>query len=147
MKDVKFELVPNDMDETMNLVKFDFPALKYWEFKAHETIDSWWFWSDSQVELMIEDFDIDFSCHLKVDDKGYLEPIVKDVKIDFGKSSLTHDNILAEFFWHQILELSVVIVENSAWFFGEYLFSEVLGPLTSVWLNNYNMPLKLKGWA
>jgi hypothetical protein len=123
MDDVKFQLVPNPMEEEGNLVKFDFPALKYWDFKAHETIDAWWFWSDSMVELKIEDFDIDFACHLAVDDKGYLEPVVKNVKIDFGKSSYTHDNILVQFVAHQILELSVVIVENSAWFFGEYLFS------------------------
>lgn len=147
MDDVKFELEPSDMDENMNLVVFDFPALKYWEFKARETIDSWWFWSDSMVEFKIEDFDIDFSCHLKVDDQGYLEPVVKDVGIDFGKTTYTHDNIIVQFAAHQILELSVVIVENSAWFFGEYLFSAVLGPVTTEWLNHYKMPLKLKGWA
>ena len=76
------------------MVKFDFPALKYWDFHAREIVDTWWYFSDSMVELKVEDFDIDFSCHLMVDDNGFLEPVVYDVKIDFGKSMYTHDNII-----------------------------------------------------
>jgi hypothetical protein len=48
--------------------------------------------SESRVELIFKDFDVDFKCDLRLDNNGYLDPIVHDVDIKFGDSFLHHDN-------------------------------------------------------
>jgi hypothetical protein len=57
VKDIKIKLTRGF---NIPLLKVDFPALKSWEIDATQTINSWFFWSQSKVELVIEDFDIDF---------------------------------------------------------------------------------------
>jgi hypothetical protein len=42
------------------LIKFDFPAVKNWEIDANQEINSILLPSDSKVELIFKDFDIDF---------------------------------------------------------------------------------------
>jgi len=44
----------------LSLIKFDFPAVKNWEIDANQEINSILLPSDSKVELIFKDFDIDF---------------------------------------------------------------------------------------
>lgn len=75
---------------------------------------------------------------LELDDQGYLDPIVYDVKINFGDSNFEHENWFISLFMQQFLELGIVVVENSAWLTGKYMFSNILGPIADKWLNDYS---------
>jgi hypothetical protein len=55
--DVKFNLT-RGYDKS--LIKVDFPAIKQWEVDATQVINSWILPSESKVELIFVDFDIDF---------------------------------------------------------------------------------------
>ena len=41
-------------------LKVDFPAIKKWDIKATQTINSWLYPSNSKVQLELKDFDLDF---------------------------------------------------------------------------------------
>jgi hypothetical protein len=91
----------------------------------------------SPVELKIEGFDIDFQTDLVLDENGYLDPIIKDIEISFGRSYLYHDNKIVAFVMHQFIYFGIIIVENSAYFAGNILFSRFLGPMMDEALNHY----------
>jgi len=99
--------------------------------------------SESRVELIFEDFDFDIICDLVLDENGFLDPIVKDVDVKFGKSYLYHDNKIVAFVMHQFVYFGIIIVENSAYFAGDLLFSKFLGPMMDEALNHYSTSLFL----
>jgi hypothetical protein len=66
---------------------------------------------------------------LTLDERGFLSPVVYDVEIKFGNSYLYHDNKMMAFVMHQFIYYSIVMIENSTFFIGDYLFSKMLGPL------------------
>jgi hypothetical protein len=57
VKDIKFNLTRG---YDLSLIKVDFPAIKNWEIDATQEVNSWILPSKSKVELIFEDFDIDF---------------------------------------------------------------------------------------
>lgn len=48
--------------------------------------------SESDIRLLIQDLDVKFDCTFELDEKGYLDPVVRDVHIDMGKSYLFHED-------------------------------------------------------
>jgi hypothetical protein len=62
---------------------------------------------------------------------------VYDVKIQLGKSMITNTNWLLEEMCHGFLEFSIVMIENSSWFWGEYMFTNMLGPVLDKFTNHY----------
>lgn len=134
MSKVTFELTQlNDK----GLLKFDFPALKHWEITANQHVNTWILPSTSQVELIFKDFDIDFEVELVLDEKGYIDPVVYKCDIDFGESYFYHENTILKIMMHQLVQLSLVIIENSSYFMGKYMFTEMLGPVLDVYLKHY----------
>lgn len=121
MEDIRFELTR--MDGTWGEVLMDIPALKYWEISANQKFDHWYLPSNSEIYMTIENFDIDFGIDLKLDDDGYLDPVVWDVMIDFGNTHIHHDNAFISYFIMQIFSLGKVIIQNSAFFLGDKMFS------------------------
>ena len=91
----------------------------------------------SKVELIFKDFKFDFRTDLKLDSNGYLDPIVYSCEINFGDSYLYHDNPVLAFIMHQFIYFGIVIVENSVYFVGEYIFSDMLGPVMDDLLHHY----------
>ena len=73
----------------------------------------------STFELKFENFKFDFDAYFKLDDHGYLDPIVKRCDILFGESYLYHDNPIVGFFMHQFIYFGIVIIENAAYFVGD----------------------------
>ena len=138
--DVKLELT-RGFD--LSLIKFDFPAVKKWEIDANQTINSWILPSNSKVELIFQDFDIDFQCDLKLDENGYVDPVVYDADVKFGSSYLYHDNKIMAFIMHQFVYFAIVIIENSVYFVGDYIFSEMMGPVVDKMLGHYKTEITL----
>lgn len=115
----------------------DIPALHYWAISATQHFHHWYYPSSSEVTLYIENLDVDFGFDLKLDDKGYLDPQVWDVMIDFGGSYIYHDSIYVRYTMFQILQLGKVMIQNSAFFFGDRMFTQLLGPVMDKYLNHY----------
>lgn len=78
-----------------------------------------------------------------MDERGFLVPHVYDVEIKFGDSYLHHDNFFLGFFMHQIVTYSMVMIEQSSFFVGKYMFSGMLGPLFDQALSNYQMTVNM----
>jgi len=82
------------------LIKFDAPAVKYWEMNADQAVDTWFIPASSPIRLIIRDLDFDFNANLRLDDNGYLDPVIYDCDIKFGDSYLYHDNWMVAFVMH-----------------------------------------------
>lgn len=121
------------------VIKLDFPLLKEWDISATQLIEGW-FPTEDQVTLHIEDLDIDFKAGLKLDENGYLDPIVYDVKIDFGETMITNSNWFLETVFHGFIEFSIRMIENSSFFWGQYMFTNLLGPVMDKFANHYQIP-------
>lgn len=78
-----------------------------------------------------------------MDEKGYLDPIVYGCEINFGESTIKNTDQTLEFFYHGLLEFSKVMIQNSAYFFGEYMFTNLLGPMVDEFTNHYMLPFML----
>ena len=137
-QDIKFDLVSSFAEPMM---KIDFPAFKEWKISADQSINTWMLPETSKVTLEFRDFDFDINCQLKCTDMGYLKPVVYSAKINFGESYLYHDNEFVSVIMHQIVEFGIVIVENSVYFVGDYIFTNMAGPVLTTFLNDYKLPL------
>lgn len=126
-----------------SLLKIDFPALKHWDIKAEQHVNSWIFPHDSDVMLEVEDFDIDFECDFTLDENGYLDPRVSSVDINFGETFLYHENKFIGFLMHQLITFGIVVVQNSVYWLGGYIFSNMFGPLLDKILDDYKLRLEL----
>lgn len=72
-----------------------------------------------------------------LDENGYVDPVVYDADIKFGSSYLYHDNKIMAFVMHQFVYFAIVIIENSVYFVGDYIFSEMMGPVVDKMLGHY----------
>jgi hypothetical protein len=125
------------------LIKFDFPAIKEWEIKAHQHVNSWILPHESDVKLVIKDFDVDFDSDLKLDENGYLDPIVWNADVKFGETFLYHENKFIGFIMHQLIEYLILVIKDSVYFLGGTLFSQLLGPVLDKALNHYRFDIRL----
>jgi hypothetical protein len=69
--------------------------------------------------------------------------VVYDCDIKFGNSYLYHDNKIVAFVMHQFLYFGLLVVENSVYFVGDYMFSSIGGPIMDEALNHYRMNITL----
>lgn len=93
------------------------------------------------MELIFKDFKIDFETDLVLDSNGYLDPVVYNADIHFGDSYLYHDNPITAFVMHQFIYFGIVIIENSVYFVGQYIFTNMMGPVMDNFLNHYQLPI------
>ena len=119
------------------LIKVDFPAIKNWVISANQRVGLALWSTESPVRLVFSDFDFDFNCNLRLGKDGNLQPVVYDVDIKFGNSYLYHDNWFVAFAMHQFVYFAIVILEQSVYFVGEYVFTNMLAPVIDTFLNHY----------
>ena len=77
-----------------------FPALKSWQIDADQTSFIGFFPETSKVSLIFKNFKFDFDTDLKLDENGYLDPVVKACSVRFGESYLYHDNPITALVMH-----------------------------------------------
>ena len=87
-----------------------FPAIHYLTIQAIQHFHHWYLPHDSPVTFNIEKLEIDVGFDLILDDRGYLDPKIWDVKVDFGESVLEHDSVYVRMIMHQSIELAKVIL-------------------------------------
>ena len=127
-----------------NVIVFDFPAIKDWVISAHQSVNSWFLPNDDDISIEIKDFDVDFKMALKLDDDGYLDPIVFACDITFGSTQVTHKDWLLNILTKQLILFSEVVIENSAWALGKYMFEPLMGPVMDKFLNDYKMVIPVQ---
>ena len=98
INDTYFNLTRSEDDEP--LLRIDFPTLKEWTIHAKQEVNTWIMPLDSDVTLEFKDFDFNINTDLKIDDKGYIDPVVYEVEVNFGESAFYHDNWFFELFMH-----------------------------------------------
>jgi len=108
---------------------------------AIQDCDSWWIPDDEKVSLDFEDFEVDFSCSLHLNEEGNLRPIFYKLHMNFGDSYLYYDNWFWAFVMHQIVEFAIIMIENTAFMCGELIMSQIGEPVLTSFLGNYRMPL------
>jgi hypothetical protein len=91
--------------------------------------------------LIIKDFDVDFRGQFKLDEHGYLDPVVYGVDIDFGHSDFIQDDWFLEAVTFELIQFSFVVIHNTAWLLGQYMFTNMLGPAMDKYLNHYQQML------
>lgn len=106
-------------------------------------MNTWILPADSPVKFVFADFDFDLDADFELGEDGYLDPIVYSAKINFGDSYLYHDNAIVAFFMHQWVYYTIIIVENSVYFVGQYIFTHMLGPILDEMMNHYRMQIQL----
>lgn len=118
----KFELARDALDHR-TIVKFKMPLIEFWQVTAYQKYNSWFFPSTSEVALTFVDFEFEFEGSLLLNEKGYLDPLVENCSIHFGQSTFTHENDIMELFYHQLVVFSIVVIENTSFYMGKYIFS------------------------
>lgn len=124
-------------------IKFDFPAVKLWEIHAIQHTNTWLTPSVSPVKLVVKDLDLDLEADFQLSGEGYLDPVVYNCKLNFGDSYLYHDNSFVAFFMHQYIYYTLIVIENSVYFVGQYIFTHMLGPVLDEMMNHYRTNIRL----
>jgi hypothetical protein len=78
-----------------------------------------------------------FDMDLKLDEKGYIDPIVYNTKLSFGESTIHHEDPWTAFCLFQAVEFAFIMIRNSVFLLGQYLFTDMLGPVIDEFLNHY----------
>lgn len=79
-----------------------------------------------------------------LEETGFLVPQVYAMDLTFGNTYFTHDDPWVSFWMQQWIEFMMVIVQNSCYFVGTYIFSSILGPILTQILNNYTTVIPFK---
>ena len=107
-------------------------------------MNTWLLPAESNIELIFKDFDIDFEAGLRLNENGYLDPVVYGTDIHFGESTVTYDDWFIEFILFHLIKFVELSIENSSYVLGEYMFTNLLGPVLDAALNHYHIPLWFK---
>ena len=123
------------------MLKVHFPAFKFWKLHAILDNNCWWLANHSKIVIEFKDFKIDFKMDVKKTYEGFLKPKVYGAVIDFGDSSFYHENKFLRLFINQFIDFLLVMIENSVYFIGDILFTNLGEPLLTSVMNDYKLPL------
>jgi hypothetical protein len=96
------------------------------------------------IEFGIEDLDIDLIITLEINDAGYIHPVFHDVKFDLGGTYFNFENGFLEFLAWQIINFTFIMIENSLYFVGPFLLTDMAGPNIDKIMHNYQVPWHIK---
>jgi hypothetical protein len=74
---------------------------------------------------------------LKATEKGYIRPVVSDAKLDFGYSYFYHEDGWLSFLAYTFIEFGIVCMENSVFYWGEFMYNRMLGPMIAWGTNDF----------
>lgn len=87
---------------------------------------------------------MDFKGILKLDQNGYLDPVVFGCDINFGESDIKSTDWLMEILIFEIVHFSFIVIHNAAWITGPVMFTQMLGPVIDKYLNHYQMEIQVQ---
>jgi len=71
-------------NDAVSMLKCNIPTIKTWTITANQHVNSWLLPDDSKITIDLKNIDIFIATGLKMNDKGYIQPYVYDVKLNFG---------------------------------------------------------------
>lgn len=95
------------------------------------------------VEFFFRNFDVNALTGLELMESGFLKPIISKMEVSFGASEIKHDNWLMTIIMRQVVDLAMVIVENSSYFLGKYVYADQMEPILTYAMNDYKLPFTL----
>ena len=119
------------------MLKIHFPAFKEWKIIADQVINTLIIPASGPVEFTIKNTNLDVVVDFDADN-GYLKPNFWDISMDLGDTFLVQTNWFNEFMMWQIFEFSYVMISNSVYFLGPYIFDNMAEPIVNKWLNDYH---------
>jgi hypothetical protein len=93
--------------------------------------------NEGPISWEFKDFSMSASFELKTTEEGYLRPIVHDARLDFGYSYLYHEDQFLAFLGYTFIEFGIVCMENSVFYWGDFMWSRMLGPIISWGTNDF----------
>jgi hypothetical protein len=121
------------------MLKVNFPTLEHWKISSFLHIDSFIFPDNSEVILEFKNLDIKFNCVFDVNDMGYLKPIVYATDLKLGETTFYHENWFIQIFTFHLVKFTLVMIQTATYFFGEYIFSGMMEPILSTFLDYYQL--------
>lgn len=94
--------------------------------------------------LEFHDFDVKFNTEFEWIGNGYLKPVIYAMDLNWGETKFYHEDPFLSFFFFQLIKFMQVIIKNSIYFLGDYIFSGMAEPTLTTIMNNYQLPVHLK---
>ena len=76
-------------------------------------------------------------------DNGFLRPIIWATDLKWGETKIYHENWFAMIMLDQWVKLTMVIIQNSMYFLGDYIMNGMLEPPLTQLANYYQIPITL----
>jgi len=124
-----------DTDE--QVIHIDFPALRSVAISAYQEIDTWIIPATGWVFLGIYNFKVDVTFSMGVTSKGFLHPVFHHTSVDFGDTYFYFEDGFTEFLVWQVLEFSKIMIENSIFFLGSIVFTDMLEAIIDKYSHGY----------
>jgi len=141
LKGTSFLTVPDDNGKEALFVNSE--ALRKWDINFDIVFNFWPIPLKSHVELVLDGLDIDFTTKLDLSKEGYILPQIQQLDIKLGNSNLMFSSQLFKFLFTNFVEFNVEMIENTSRILGQYIFTELIGPVLYKALNNYTQEIHL----
>lgn len=150
--DITYDVPVLDIDDTKiyileynghKMVQIHFEAFKEWRIHANQHLTTLFELEDSFVYFEFKDFKLMLGFNFHLTPQHTLRPVVYDSNMKFGESFLHHDNVFCEIIFHQLIKFGLVVIQNSVYFAGDYIFSDMFEPILTSALNEYRQPFRL----
>jgi len=107
-------------------------------------MDTWIIPATGIIYLEIEDFKIDVVMTLGTTTKGFIHPIFHYTSVVFGETYFYFENEFTEFLFWQALQFTIVMIENSIFFVGSIVFTDMLEGLIDEYSHGYQKKFWMK---
>lgn len=94
----------------------------------------------------IQDMKLNFNTEFVTTSQGYLKPIIWATELNWGETTVYHDNFLLALMFDQWIKFTLIIMQNSMYFMGNYILNGMLEPPLTQFLNFYQVPLHLNNF-
>lgn len=111
--------------------------LKQWRIDAYQDVGVWFIPTEGKVYYEFKDFVMKIVCNLKATEKGYIRPVVTESTLDFGYSYYYHEDEWLSFVAYTFIEFGIVCMENSVFYWGDFMWNRMLGPMISWGTNDF----------
>jgi hypothetical protein len=81
---------------------------------------------------------------MEINDDGFIHPVFHDVSLDLGGTYFEFENGFLEFLAWQVINFTFIMIENSIYWVGPFLLTDMAGPNIDRIMYGYQVPWKIK---
>lgn len=151
-ENIKFDQPTFDMldtrvafDDTFGrqMLKVGCPAIKKWKIEADTNINFAILPNDSYMIFDFEDMVVKFNTEFETLPTGFLRPVIWATDLKWGESKIYHENWFAMIMLDQTVKLTMIVIQNSLYFLGDYIMNGMIEPPMTQLANYYQFPVHL----